>query len=247
MDEDASNVFVKYMIDLDYQKLTFADEGNTSEKKRIEERFERFRQILGEIFEYQKLELKKDFSGIQYNFKIITHNREPFGLNELADGYNALLKIVIELMLRMETQASGVYDMPGIALIDEIETHLHVELQKKVLPFLTKLFPNIQFIVTTHSPFVIESLKGAVVYDLERQERNVITEAKSANETVRELLGVPLAMPVWAEQKLNAITEKYMSQNAEHISFENMKQELESAGLSSFFLESMTTVLRGNK
>lgn len=39
-------------------------------------------------------------------------------------------------------------------LVDEIETHLHVDLQKKVLPFLISFFPKIQFIVTTHSPFV---------------------------------------------------------------------------------------------
>ncbi|MCL1981536.1 MAG: AAA family ATPase, partial [Clostridiales bacterium] len=93
----------------------------------------------------------------------------PFGFNEMADGYSAFLHIVIELMLRMENKASLTYDLPGIVLIDEIETHLHVKLQKKVLPFLTKMFPRIQFIVTTHSPFVITSLSDAVVYDLEKQ------------------------------------------------------------------------------
>ena len=63
------------------------------------------------------------------------------------------------------------YAQPAIVLIDEIETHLHVELQKRALPFLTRMFPNVQFIVTTHSPFVITSLSNAVVYDLEKQER----------------------------------------------------------------------------
>ena len=53
-------------------------------------------------------------------------------------------------------------------LIDEIETHLHLELQKRILPILTKLFPNLQFIVTTHSPFVLNSLENAVIYDLEK-------------------------------------------------------------------------------
>ena len=59
------------------------------------------------------------------------------------------------------------FDMPGIALVDEVENHLHLSLQKRVLPILTGLFPNIQFIVTTHSPFVLSSLDSAVVYDLE--------------------------------------------------------------------------------
>jgi predicted ATP-binding protein involved in virulence len=60
--------------------------------------------------------------------------------------------------------------MQGLVLIDEIETHLHIDLQKKILPFLTSFFPKIQFIVTTHSPFVLTSIKDAVIYDLEHQE-----------------------------------------------------------------------------
>jgi len=53
-------------------------------------------------------------------------------------------------------------------LIDEIETHLHLELQRMVFPILTELFPKIQFIVSSHSPFILSSLKNAVIYDLEK-------------------------------------------------------------------------------
>lgn len=56
-------------------------------------------------------------------------------------------------------------------MIDEVETHLHLELQRLILPFLTRVFPNIQFIVSTHSPFVINSIPNAVVFDLERKLR----------------------------------------------------------------------------
>ena len=57
--------------------------------------------------------------------------------------------------------------MPGLVLIDEIETHLHLELQKRILDLLTTIFPNIQFIVSTHSPFILNSLENVVIYDLE--------------------------------------------------------------------------------
>ena len=70
-----------------------------------------------------------------------------------------------------EHQAHLRYDLPGIVLIDEIEQHLHIAWQKRILPFLVKVFPNIQFIVATHSPFVVSSIKSAVVYDLERNIR----------------------------------------------------------------------------
>jgi predicted ATP-binding protein involved in virulence len=71
----------------------------------------------------------------------------------------------------VEATESRYLDVEGIVLIDEIETHLHVELQKNILPLLTNFFPNIQFIVTTHSPFVLQSIENSVVYDLEKQIR----------------------------------------------------------------------------
>ena len=74
-------------------------------------------------------------------------------------------------MLRMEkhTGRKFQYDLPGIVLIDEIETHLHLELQKNILELLTTVFPKIQFIVTTHSPFILNSLPDVVIYDLEQK------------------------------------------------------------------------------
>ena len=56
------------------------------------------------------------------------------------------------------------YDGQGIVLIDELETHLHIELQKKILPFLTEFFPNLQFLVTTHSPFILNSISNGRAY-----------------------------------------------------------------------------------
>ena len=69
----------------------------------------------------------------------------------------------------MEKKSSRTYELQGIVLIDEIETHLHIELQKLILPFLIKVFPKIQFIVTTHSPFILNSVSNAVIYDLENK------------------------------------------------------------------------------
>ena len=63
-------------------------------------------------------------------------------------------------------------------LIDEIETHLHLEMQKNIMSLLTTVFPNIQFIVTTHSPFILNSLNDTVIYDL---ENHVLVENGLAN------------------------------------------------------------------
>ena len=74
----------------------------------------------------------------------------------------------------MEAHNVKSYDLEGIALIDEIETHWHVDLQKRIMPFLINFFPKIQFIVTTHSPFVLSSVSNATVCDLEN--KTVITD-----------------------------------------------------------------------
>lgn len=82
------------------------------------------------------------------------------------------LYFLSDLILKMQDSNSLTrnYQKQGIVLIDEIETHLHLELQRLVMPLLTKIFPNIQFIVTTHSPFVLSSMPNAIAYDLEHRE-----------------------------------------------------------------------------
>ena len=130
--------------------------------------FDKFENSLKDLFDDNSIKLKFDYRKL--NFKIHQDGREDFGLNELSDGFSAVLDIVMNLILRMEKTREGLaYDKEGIVLIDEVETHLHIELQKKIMPFLTSFFPNIQFIVTTHSPFVINSINDAVIYDLEKQ------------------------------------------------------------------------------
>lgn len=110
-------------------------------------------------------------------FKIIEPGKIPYSLNELSDGYGAVVDVISEIIMRMPMFGLTGFDAQGIVLIDEIETHLHIDLQKEILHFLTQLFPRIQFIVTTHSPFVLSSVKNAVICDLEKR---IVTEDLSA-------------------------------------------------------------------
>ena len=93
----------------------------------------------------------------------------------MSSGYQAVVDIIVDIMMRMQnqTQRSFDFNLPGIVLIDEIETHLHLELQKNIMPLLTTVFPNIQFIVTSHSPFILNSIENMVIYDL---EKNLLVE-----------------------------------------------------------------------
>jgi len=168
--QSASKDFLRYVLNLYVQYLSAKDTGGSAtDIERYGKWFDNFTNALREIYDCQELEIKPDMKNLA--FQIMLPGHEPFRLHEMSDGYAAFIDIYMELLLRMETSDAVVdYNNPAIVLIDEIETHLHVELQKRVLPFLTKAFPNIQFIVATHSPFVITSLEKAVVFDLEKKE-----------------------------------------------------------------------------
>lgn len=167
IEEKLNSMFVKYLVDLKTQQAFAQNEGDVRVVENIKIWFERFENSLRLLLDDEGLKLKFDYKN--YNFEIIQTDREPYGFNELSDGYSAILNIIMDLILRMEKKKREIYDVEGIVLIDEIETHLHIELQKKIMPFLTDFFPNIQFIITTHSPFVLSSLDNAVIYDLEKR------------------------------------------------------------------------------
>jgi predicted ATPase len=167
--ETKANInFIQYIVNLRYDMLDAKYTNNQKEVQAIDAWFERFINALKIIFEDNTLIL--EFDRPNYNFNIILRGHEKFDLNTLSDGYSAVINILTELILRMENKRGRFYDIQGIVLIDEIETHLHIDLQKKILPFLTAFFPKIQFIVTTHSPFVLTSLNNAVIYDLEKRQ-----------------------------------------------------------------------------
>jgi len=163
--EKANQIFIQYLVNLKAQRSFARDDGNMKIVSEIDNWFVTFENYLKEIFEDETLQL--EFDSANFNFNIIQKNKEKFDFFTLSDGYSSILNIVTELIARMEKRSSKTYEIQGIVLIDEIETHLHIDLQKKILPFLTKVFPNIQFIVSTHSPFVINSCENAVIYDLE--------------------------------------------------------------------------------
>ncbi|MEZ6116617.1 MAG: AAA family ATPase [Pirellulaceae bacterium] len=164
--------FLQYIVNLKADRSFAKDDGKIDEVQRIDKWFHEFTEQLRDIFDAPDLILA--FDRQNYTFEITIPGQEPFGLNVLSDGYSAILSIVVELLMRMEPHRQGrqalkSYDMEGIVLVDEIETHLHVDLQKKILPFLTTVFPSLQFVVSTHSPFVLSSLSNATICDLENR------------------------------------------------------------------------------
>ena len=162
--ESPNKDFERYLLSLKARQ-SFAQTDNEMQKvSDIAAWFERFESILRRIYDDDSLKLR--FNSDTFRFSIEMANREPFDFNTMSMGYAAIFDIIADILMRMEAKRE--YNLEGIVLIDEVENHLHVELQKNILTILTDLFPNVQFILTTHSPFILNSVPNSIVYDLEK-------------------------------------------------------------------------------
>lgn len=95
----------------------------------------------------------------------------PF--NSLSDGYRNMVGMVADIAhraarLNPHHGADAAIKTTGIVLIDEIDLHLHPKWQRRVVMDLKKAFPNLQFIASTHSPFILQSLEPGEVIDLDQ-------------------------------------------------------------------------------
>ncbi|NOV28561.1 AAA family ATPase [Methylomonas sp. ZR1] len=100
----------------------------------------------------------------------------PFHL--LSDGYRNMIGMVADIAYRMATlnpqlEADVIKQTEGIVLIDEIDLHLHPKWQREVVGRLLNTFPKVQFVASSHSPFIIQSLYGrddCLLWDLEKAQ-----------------------------------------------------------------------------
>lgn len=169
IEENISNIFLNYLVYLKTQQSFARNENDIEAADNIQKWFDNLEKALKELLEDESIKLFFDYKNLM--FKLKQKNRRDYCFDELPSGYLSVLDILINLILRMERTKTNSYDVEGIVIIDEVETHLHIDLQKKIMPFFTTFFPKIQFIVSTHSPFILNSLENVVVYDLENQIR----------------------------------------------------------------------------
>lgn len=94
---------------------------------------------------------------------VVKKGAEFLDIMQLSDGYKTLLSLVIDLAIRMalaNPDSTRPLESNAVVLIDEIDLHLHPEWQNRVVGDLLRTFPNAQFLLTTHSPYIIESINN---------------------------------------------------------------------------------------
>lgn len=97
----------------------------------------------------------------------------------LSDGYGGMLTWVADILARLSLtfpDAEELLQCEGVVLVDEIDAHLHPAWQRKVISTLRETFPNLQFIVTTHSPLTVGGARDGEVVLLKREGDKVVAE-----------------------------------------------------------------------
>ncbi|MEV0673368.1 AAA family ATPase [Mycobacterium sp. NPDC050441] len=191
-----------------------------------------------------------DFRSIRVRMPdvIIETQTDDFILDEASGGLSAIMEVAWQIFLR-----SRVEDRFTV-LIDEPENHLHPSLQREIMPSLLRAFPDVQFIVATHSPFVVTSTSESAVYALEKTNSQRVAsraldyanKAASADETLRNVLGVPSTVPKWAEQVFEGIVDRYASQPLDETRLRELRNELRTHGLASGFPDAVIEATADN-
>ena len=231
-------------------------EGNSylESNQDLLEAFTTFQAILRKV-----LPAEIGFRGLKIRIPdiVISTASGDFLLDSSSGGINALFEISWQLFLYSLNHDSFVVTM------DEPENHLHPALQRTILSSLLSAFPQAQFIVATHSPFIVSSVEDASVYALRyvgdfqdqnsfrNQSRAVVSikldqkdRSGTAGRILREVLGVDSTMPEWAQHKVNEIVENITGQNISAELLERLRDQLTEIGFGEFYPQALSRLVR---
>ncbi len=110
---------------------------------------------------------------------VLRKNQTLLDFDVLPDGLKSIISWIGDLLMRLDKlpwkDDTPILKRNIILFLDEIEVHLHPKWQMKILPIVQELFPNAQIFISTHSPFVVNSVDDAWIYKLTLDEQGVST------------------------------------------------------------------------
>jgi hypothetical protein len=171
-----------------------------------------------------------------------------FAFDAMSGGMAAILDLAWQIYMR------SLIDEKCVAVIDEPENHLHPSLQQSLLPRFLEAFPEVQFVVATHNPFVVTSVPDSHVYVLRYQEHpervevesallDTANKAGTANEVLRDVLGLPFTLPLWVARELDDIVERYAAQPLSEDMLTAVRREMQEMRLEDLYPQTLARLL----
>ncbi|HHR5901152.1 TPA: AAA family ATPase [Providencia alcalifaciens] len=219
---------------------------NVQKNSGIEKNYEDFKEILSKIL--PNTIGFKDISIRIPDIVIITKTGE-FVLDAASGGLMALIDLAWQMFLYSREKSSFV------AILDEPENHLHPSMQRVIINNLLEAFPNAQLIVATHSPFIVSSVRESSVYVLRygnesegplstvySEKLDNINKAGTASEILRSVLGVPVTLPLWAENDIDIIATEFDINTLTTERIAALRRKLESVGLGDYYSDALNRI-----
>ncbi len=205
--------------------------------------FEGFQEVLRKVMP-EPLRFKRIV--IQVPDVLLETEGDTYSIDAVSGGVSALIDIAWQVFLYSTIEERFV------VVIDEPEAHLHPAMQRKILPNLLDAFPQAQFIVATHNPFVIGSALDSHVYVLRHNEdRKVLSEkldevnkAGTANDILRDVLGVDSTTGAWVDSELEKVLGEFADRSLDKTSLEELRTKLEKLGMGRYVSSAIHAVSR---
>ncbi|RZN37370.1 MAG: ATPase [Methanosarcinales archaeon] len=146
----------------------------------------------------------------------VNKNGKRLTVNQLSGGELILIAMIGDLARRMaiaNPNSTKPLEGSGIILIDEIDLHLHPKWQRIVVPKLLEVFPNCQFILSTHSPHVITHVQPESLFLLEQTDSGIMAKkpnesyGKNVDRVLEDLMGLETTRPDKVASGLHSIFE----------------------------------------
>jgi predicted ATP-binding protein involved in virulence len=161
----------------------------------------------------------------------------PFRM--LSDGVKNMIGMVADIAYRCVTlnpqfEGEAAKLTPGIVLIDEIDLHLHPKWQRRVVEDLKRTFPKIQFFATTHSPFIIQSLRDNELINLDNRDGEYVN--KSIEDIAENVQGVELPQQSERWKNMMQAAQEYyqvleQTENVPEEEIERLKNRLDELSM----------------
>ena len=206
--------------------------------------FEGFSEVLNRV-----LPANREFHKIAVRMPevILETGTGDFSLDAASGGIAALVDVAWQIYMR--SRSDGTFTV----LMDEPENHLHPSLQRSVLPGLLAAFPQAQFIVATHNPFVVTSVRDSNVVVLDFIDGRVMStklddvdRSATANQFLTDVLGVPFPVPLWVEDEVEKIVDSVRDEDLTAELLGRLRSRLTSIGLGYLFPEVVDRLLPAN-
>lgn len=215
--------------------MTYEDEVRKFEQEQDKTEIETFKEcIMSMIPDRQWEDMAFSFKDKDLVGTFTTPNgtKEKLMFSQLSDGYRNVIGMVADIAYRCiklnpHLGKDAIKETPGVVLIDELDMHLHPNWQRRIVKDLKEAFPKVQFVCTTHSPFIVQSLDSDELVNLDKLT-DVDPEDIKIDDVATNIMGVKSAYSEANQevhQKAKSLIEQIDDPNADK---EVLKEAIEN-------------------